>query len=198
MSAVVFTPSQVIAFLAICLSRPMRIYYIFDIFSENYSVSRKNTVSSLLMIKCIAVSSLSRASSPLAQLYSTSTMEHHHFDQCLMILSSQGNQVLSNLSPEEYSRVVKVLEDAILSTDLAVYFRKRGAFLTLARSGGYNWAYTDHRELLRGMLMTVCDLAAITKPWEVEKRVAELVSSEFFEQGDIERRTLNITPIVSN
>ncbi|KAK1131990.1 Dual 3',5'-cyclic-AMP and -GMP phosphodiesterase 11 [Melipona bicolor] len=136
-----------------------------------------------------------KASSPLAQLYSTSTMEHHHFDQCLMILSSQGNQILSNLSPEEYSRVVKVLEEAILSTDLAVYFRRRGAFLSLAQNGGYNWAYSDHRELLRGMLMTVCDLAAITKPWEVEKRVAELVSSEFFEQGDIERRTLNITPI---
>jgi dual 3',5'-cyclic-AMP and -GMP phosphodiesterase 11 len=46
--------------------------------------------------------------------------------------------------------------------------------------------------------MTVCDLAAITKPWEVEKRVAELVSSEFFEQGDIEREELNITPIVSS
>lgn len=45
--------------------------------------------------------------------------------------------------------------------------------------------------------MTVCDLAAITKPWEVEKRVAELVSSEFFEQGDIEREKLKITPIVS-
>lgn len=28
-------------------------------------------------------------------------------------------------------------------------------------------------------------------------QVAELVSSEFFEQGDIERKTLNITPIVS-
>ncbi|XP_011876138.1 PREDICTED: dual 3',5'-cyclic-AMP and -GMP phosphodiesterase 11 isoform X1 [Vollenhovia emeryi] len=136
-----------------------------------------------------------KASSPLAQLYSTSTMEHHHFDQCLMILSSQGNQILSNLSPEEYSRVVKVLEEAILSTDLAIYFRKRGSFLNLAHSGSYNWAFGDHRELLRGMLMTVCDLAAITKPWDVEKRVAELVSSEFFEQGDIERRTLNITPI---
>lgn len=125
-------------------------------------------------------------------------MEHHHFDQSLMILSSQGNQILGNLSPEEYSRVVKVLEEAILSTDLAVYFRKRGAFLNLARGGSYNWAFGDHRELLRGMLMTVCDLAAITKPWEVEKRVAELVSTEFFEQGDIERQTLNITPIVSS
>lgn len=82
-------------------------------------------------------------------------MEHHHFDQCIMILNSQvmdhilsgnlfkystysilgislnihstvllqGNQILGNLSPDEYSRVIKVLEDAILSTDLAVYFR---------------------------------------------------------------------------
>ncbi|KAJ8970487.1 hypothetical protein NQ314_001204 [Rhamnusium bicolor] len=57
------------------------------------------------------------------------------------------------------------------------------------------WALEEHRDLLRAMSMTVCDLAAITKPWEVEKRVAELVSSEFFEQGDIEREKLKITPI---
>lgn len=136
-----------------------------------------------------------KASSPLARLYSTSTMEHHHFDQCIMILNSQGNQILANISPDEYSRIIKVLEDAILSTDLAVYFRKRGAFFNLVRTANYNWMRDDHRELLRGMTMTVCDLAAITKPWEVEKRVAELVSSEFFEQGDIERQELNLTPI---
>lgn len=64
-----------------------------------------------------------RASSPLAQLYSTSTMEHHHFDQCIMILNSQGNQILGNVSSDEYTRIIKILEDAILSTDLAVYFR---------------------------------------------------------------------------
>ncbi|XP_066137581.1 dual 3',5'-cyclic-AMP and -GMP phosphodiesterase 11 isoform X2 [Euwallacea fornicatus] len=135
-----------------------------------------------------------KASSPLAQLYSTSTMEHHHFDQCIMILNSPGNQMLGNISPEEYSRVIRVLEEAILSTDLAVYFRKRGAFFNIVREGPH-WAVEEHRDLLRAMLMTVCDLAAITKPWEIEKRVAELVSSEFFEQGDIEREKLNITPI---
>ena len=27
--------------------------------------------------------------SPLADLYSTSTLEHHHFDQCIMILSTE-------------------------------------------------------------------------------------------------------------
>ncbi|XP_055635245.1 dual 3',5'-cyclic-AMP and -GMP phosphodiesterase 11-like isoform X2 [Toxorhynchites rutilus septentrionalis] len=138
-----------------------------------------------------------KASSPLAQLYSTSTMEHHHFDQCLMIINSPGNQILLNMSSEDYSRVIKVLEDAILSTDLAVYFRKRGAFLNLAKPNTQPtlWQTEEPRSLLRAMSMTVCDLAAITKPWEIEKRVAELVSSEFFEQGDMERHGLNITPI---
>ncbi|XP_014270796.1 dual 3',5'-cyclic-AMP and -GMP phosphodiesterase 11 isoform X2 [Halyomorpha halys] len=136
-----------------------------------------------------------KASSPLAQLYSTSTMEHHHFDQCLMILNSQGNQILANLSPDDYSKVIKVLEEAILSTDLAVYFRKRGSFLALVNQGQWSWENEEERELLRAMMMTVCDLAAITKPWDIEKRVAELVTSEFFEQGDLERHELNITPI---
>lgn len=75
--------------------------------------------------------------------------------------------------------------------------RKRGAFFNVIREGPH-WGIDEHRDLLRAMLMTVCDLAAITKPWEIEKRVAELVSSEFFEQGDIEREKLNITPIVSS
>lgn len=60
-----------------------------------------------------------------------------------------------------------------------------------------NWLDDEARSLLRAMSMTVCDLSAITKPWEIEKRVAELVSSEFFEQGDMERQELKITPIVS-
>uniref|UniRef100_A0A9L0T169 Phosphodiesterase 11A n=1 Tax=Equus caballus TaxID=9796 RepID=A0A9L0T169_HORSE len=44
------------------------------------------------------------------------------------------------------------------------------------------------------MLMTACDLGAVTKPWEISRQVAELVTSEFFEQGDRERSELKLTP----
>jgi len=44
-------------------------------------------------------------------------------------------------------------------------------------------------------MMTACDLAAITKPWEIQRKVASLVSSEFFFQGDLERTHLHIEPI---
>ena len=47
------------------------------------------------------------------------------------------------------------------------------------------------------MMMTACDVAAITKPWEIQKEVAQLVAAEFFEQGDLERSQLQAEPIVS-
>uniref|UniRef100_A0A8C7N418 Phosphodiesterase n=1 Tax=Oncorhynchus kisutch TaxID=8019 RepID=A0A8C7N418_ONCKI len=112
---------------------------------------------------------IQRSDHPLAQLYCHSTMEHHHFDQCLMILNSPGNQILSSLSLDEYKATLKMIERAILATDL------------LARS--------------QSMLMTACDISAITKPWPIQKRIAELVATEFFEQGDKERQELNIEPI---
>lgn len=125
-----------------------------------------------------------RSASPLAQLYSTSTMEHHHFDQCVMILNSQGNQILAKLSPGEYSRVIVLLEEAILATDLANYFQKREHFFQLINSNTFDWKTNlNHRSLLRCMLMTACDVAAITKPWPVQKVVADLVMSEFYQQG---------------
>ena len=44
------------------------------------------------------------------------------------------------------------------------------------------------------MLMTACDLSAIAKPWRIQKRVAEMVASEFFEQGDLEK-DMDETPL---
>lgn len=82
-------------------------------------------------------------------------------------------------------------------TKIFTHSRKRGPFLKSVKPASMaNWLSEEPRSLLRAMSMTVCDLSAITKPWPIEKRVAELVSSEFFEQGDMERQELKIMPIV--
>ncbi|MGH0120724.1 UNVERIFIED_CONTAM: hypothetical protein FKN15_031653 [Acipenser sinensis] len=86
---------------------------------------------------------------PLAQLYCHSTMEHHHFDQCLMILNSPGNQILSGLSLEEYRTTLKMIERAILATDLALYMKKRGEFFELTKNRQFMWEDENHRDLLR-------------------------------------------------
>ena len=45
-------------------------------------------------------------------------------------------------------------------------------------------------------MMTACDVAAITKPWEIQQAIAQLVAGEFFEQGDIEKTQLGKKPLV--
>ncbi|MED6267990.1 cGMP-specific 3',5'-cyclic phosphodiesterase, partial [Characodon lateralis] len=106
-----------------------------------------------------------------------------------------GNQILSGLSLVEYKTTLKMIEKAILATDLALYMKRREQFFELTKNNQFVWEDDNHRDLLRSMLMTACDISAITKPWPVQKRIAELVATEFFEQGDKERRELNIEPI---
>ncbi|XP_071169821.1 cGMP-specific 3',5'-cyclic phosphodiesterase-like isoform X3 [Mytilus galloprovincialis] len=136
-----------------------------------------------------------KVESPLAMLYSTSVMEHHHFDHCIMILNSEGNNIFQSLSSEEYRKVIKMLEHAILSTDLALYFKKRGDFKKIVDEGEKEFQEPIKKDLLKAMMMTVCDVAAITKPWEVQYEVAHMVANEFFEQGDIEKTQLGEKPI---
>ncbi|XP_014256079.1 cGMP-specific 3',5'-cyclic phosphodiesterase [Cimex lectularius] len=136
-----------------------------------------------------------KTESPLAILYTTSTMEHHHFDQCVMILNSEGNNIFQALSPEDYRTVMKVVEHSILSTDLAMYFKKKNSFLQLIDEGEFDWQSEGKKELLCGMMMTGCDVGAIAKPWEVQHKVAKLVADEFFDQGDLEKLQLNTQPV---
>ncbi|XP_062561405.1 cGMP-specific 3',5'-cyclic phosphodiesterase isoform X3 [Armigeres subalbatus] len=137
----------------------------------------------------------SKTDSPLAILYTTSTMEHHHFDQCVMILNSEGNNIFQALSPDDFRKVMRVVESAILSTDLAMYFKKRSQFLELVEGGEFDWQCEEKKEVLCGMMMTACDVSAIAKPWEVQHRVAKLVADEFFDQGDLEKLQLNQQPV---
>ncbi|KAL0811324.1 hypothetical protein ABMA28_009738 [Loxostege sticticalis] len=136
-----------------------------------------------------------KTESPLAILYTTSTMEHHHFDQCVMILNSESNNIFQALSPDDYKDVMRVVETAILSTDLAMYFKKKSKFLELVDNGEFDWQSQEKKELLCGMMMTACDVSAIAKPWEVQHKVAKLVADEFFDQGDLEKLQLNQQPI---
>uniref|UniRef100_A0A3Q3FCI8 Phosphodiesterase n=1 Tax=Labrus bergylta TaxID=56723 RepID=A0A3Q3FCI8_9LABR len=128
---------------------------------------------------------IQRSDHPLAQLYCHSTMEHHHFDHCLMILNSPGNQILSGLSLDEYKATLKMIERAILATDLALYMKRRGEFFELTKNSQFVWEDEHHRDLLRSLY----DLSFFSLV-----QIAELVATEFFEQGDKERRELNIEP----
>uniref|UniRef100_A0A2D4IYF5 PDEase domain-containing protein n=1 Tax=Micrurus lemniscatus lemniscatus TaxID=129467 RepID=A0A2D4IYF5_MICLE len=119
-------------------------------------------------------------------------MDCHKYS--IVFFWTKGNQILSALSVEEYKATLKIIKQAILATDLALYIKRRGEFFDLLRNNQFNLQDLYQKELFLAMLMTACDLSAITKPWPVQQRIAELVAAEFFDQGDKERQELNIEP----
>lgn len=57
------------------------------------------------------------------------------------------------LSPEDYRSVMKTVESAILSTDLAMYFKKRNAFLELVENGEFDWQGEEKKDCMYITLM---------------------------------------------
>lgn len=111
----------------------------FNVMSSMYTILKegqfKNKFNDLeilsLMIACICHDVDHRGTtntfqikiqSPLAKLYSTSIMEQHHFNQCIMILHNITNNILINLTQIEYETALTIIEKSILATDLSIHF----------------------------------------------------------------------------
>ncbi|KAM4865607.1 cAMP and cAMP-inhibited cGMP 3',5'-cyclic phosphodiesterase 10A isoform 1-T1 [Thomomys bottae] len=131
---------------------------------------------------------------PLAALYSTSTMEQHHFSQTVSILQLEGHNIFSTLSSSEYEQVLEIIRKAIIATDLALYFGNRKQLEEMHQTGSLNLHNQSHRDRVIGLMMTACDLCSVTKLWPVTKLTANDIYAEFWAEGD-EMKKLGIQPI---
>ncbi|CAH2250978.1 cAMP and cAMP-inhibited cGMP 3, 5 -cyclic phosphodiesterase 10A isoform X1 [Pelobates cultripes] len=131
---------------------------------------------------------------PLAALYSTSTMEQHHFSQTVSILQLEGHNIFSNLNSSDYEQVLEIIRKAIIATDLALYFGNRKHLEELHQSGALNYNNQVHRDRLIALMMTACDLCSVTKLWPVTRQIADDIYAEFWAEGD-EMKRIGISPI---
>lgn len=126
-------------------------------------------------------------SSPLAAIYTTSTLEHHHFNQTVSILQQDGHNIFKCLSSEEYKTILANIRHCILATDLAVFFSNKKNLQELVNNKAFDWNSAEHRNLLEAITMTACDLCASCKPWDQQVETVRVIFEEFYEQGDVER-----------
>lgn len=132
--------------------------------------------------------------SPLSHLYSTSTLERHHFKQGVFILETDGHNVLNALSTKQYKYTLELIEDAILATDLMLFFDNRVKLDDIIKDGKFSWSIPDHKRLVRRLLMTACDLCTSAKPWYIHITSVKKVFEEFYLQGD-EEKLMGLTPV---
>lgn len=146
-----------------------------------------------------------KSASPLAKLHGSSILERHHLECSRALLQDESLNIFQNLNKRQFETVIRLFEVAIIATDLALYFKKRTMFQKIVdacermetEEEAIKYVTDDptKKEIIMAMMMTACDLSAITKPWEVQSQVALLVASEFWEQGDLERTVLQQQPI---
>ncbi|XP_063818150.1 cone cGMP-specific 3',5'-cyclic phosphodiesterase subunit alpha' [Pseudophryne corroboree] len=146
-----------------------------------------------------------KSQAPLAKLHGSSILERHHLEFSKTLLEDESLNIFQNLNKRQFENVIHLFEVAIIATDLALYFKKRTMFQKIVdttekmttEDEAIKYIITDptKKEIIMAMMMTGCDLSAITKPWEVQSKVALMVANEFWEQGDLERTVLQQQPI---
>ncbi|KAL0270207.1 UNVERIFIED_CONTAM: hypothetical protein PYX00_007686 [Menopon gallinae] len=128
------------------------------------------------------------SASPLANMYTTSTLEHHHFNQTVAILQQEGHNILQKLEREEYRNVLEIIKHCILATDLALFFKYKTRLSNAVENGDFTFENPKHRSLVMAVAMTGCDLSASAKPWDVQIQTVKVIFQEFYQQGDEEKR----------
>ncbi|XP_009998343.1 PREDICTED: cone cGMP-specific 3',5'-cyclic phosphodiesterase subunit alpha' isoform X2 [Chaetura pelagica] len=146
-----------------------------------------------------------KSAAPLAKLHGSSILERHHLEYSKTLLQDESLNIFQNLNKRQFETVLHLFEVAIIATDLALYFKKRSMFQKIVdaiekmetEEEAIKYISIDptKKEVIMAMMMTGCDLSAITKPWEVQSKVALMVANEFWEQGDLERTVLQQQPI---
>ncbi|XP_020819781.1 cone cGMP-specific 3',5'-cyclic phosphodiesterase subunit alpha' [Phascolarctos cinereus] len=146
-----------------------------------------------------------KSASPLAKLHGSSILERHHLEFSKALLHDESLNIFQNLNKRQFETVIHLFEVAIIATDLALYFKKRAMFQKIIDTCEkmeteeevikYISIDPTKKEVIMAMMMTGCDLSAITKPWEIQSQVALMVANEFWEQGDLERTVLQQQPI---
>jgi len=129
----------------------------------------------------------SRYNDPLAYLYNNSTMENHHFEVVMSILQREANNIFCELPSEEYTEIVRYMRHAIIATDLALHFPNQKKLSSLIVNQSLNFGNPTHLDDIIALLITACDLCAVSKCWEDHLSTIDEIYDEFHNQGDHEK-----------
>jgi len=131
---------------------------------------------------------------PLAQLYTTSVMEQHHYNHTVTILQQGGHDLFQSCTRDEYRQVLDWIRHAIIATDLALFIPNQKELSMRLQDGSFDIQKPEHLERTIALCMTATDLSAVTKPWEIQVNTVDSIYNEFHFQGDVEKER-GMTPI---
>ncbi|CAF3387760.1 unnamed protein product [Rotaria sp. Silwood1] len=85
-----------------------------------------------------------KSASTLASIYTTSTMERHHFNQTVTILQTESLNIFKHFSSKEYRQMLDEIRHCILATDLALFFENRPKLERIVDNNEFDWNNKEH------------------------------------------------------
>jgi hypothetical protein len=130
-------------------------------------------------------------------------LENYHISETFKTLLKPENNITSNFNDEEYRLFSRRLIDCILATDMALHVKHLSSFSSKMEffniSNGKNSekmikndnALKDYenQQLILGFSLHCCDISNPAKISKVYDRWVDLIFKEFFNQGDLEKKS---------
>lgn len=148
---------------------------------------------------------LVKTQSPLAVLYNdSSVLENHHATTAFQLMMKPENNFLSAFEKEDRIIFRRLVIDLVMSTDMARHAKHLGDFRSLIESinresseshcspaplikARLNARSEDRVNVLCAIIHS-SDLGGSTKPWSICEKWTERIMTEFWFEGDEERR----------
>ncbi|XP_047515240.1 calcium/calmodulin-dependent 3',5'-cyclic nucleotide phosphodiesterase 1 [Pieris napi] len=122
--------------------------------------------------------------SDTALLYNDrAVLENHHISAAFRLLKEEENNILLNLSRDEFREFRTLVIDMVLATDMSFHFQQlknMRSLLTLAEP-------TVDKSKAVSLVLHCCDISHPAKRWDLHHRWTMSLLDEFFLQGDKER-----------
>ncbi|GMI10241.1 hypothetical protein TrLO_g6743 [Triparma laevis f. longispina] len=124
-----------------------------------------------------------------------SVLENFHAAELFKVLRENNTNILSGMDRQELRTFRSMVVKTILATDLAQGFEYVGLFKGHVQTG-HAFESEESKQLLMAMIMKVADVSHPCKQWHVHFNWSELISEEFFIQGDLEiKEGMPISPL---
>ena len=124
----------------------------------------------------------------LAILYNdNSVLENMHASALFTILSQGDSNVFEDVAVEEALILRRMIIEMILETDMSKHFASVGRFRSISRKPGIDFEKQEDKFFCLAYALKCADVAHSAKSIDIHVKWTERVTSEFFQQGDIER-----------
>eukprot|EP00727_Mastigamoeba_balamuthi_P011282 m51a1_g6777 putative camp-specific 3 -cyclic phosphodiesterase (709) ;mRNA; f:127105-129811 len=115
-----------------------------------------------------------------------SVLENHHAATAFSVACSDDCDFFTALSRKEQNDVRALVIDLILATDMSRHLDMMAMF-NMKISAGLDFSNANDRLVAMRCLIKAADVGNVAKPLDLQRKWGDLVTAEFFLQGDRER-----------